>query len=51
FISLLLNGLQGVAIFISYMCNKRVYGLIFTKTSKTLPSFNSSLPQTLTTSE
>ncbi|KAK7004111.1 adhesion G protein-coupled receptor E2 [Biomphalaria glabrata] len=28
-ISTVLNGLQGVLIFVSYMCNKRIYGLYF----------------------
>ncbi|XP_055863242.1 adhesion G protein-coupled receptor E3-like isoform X2 [Biomphalaria glabrata] len=43
-ISLLLNGLQGVAIFVSYMCNKRVYRLYL---SKFLSQQTSSLQQTL----
>ncbi|KAK0068874.1 adhesion G protein-coupled receptor E2 [Biomphalaria pfeifferi] len=47
FISNLLNGLQGVAIFVSYMCNKRVYRLYL---SKFLSHQTSSLQQTTMTS-
>nr|KAI8753230.1 adhesion G protein-coupled receptor E2-like [Biomphalaria glabrata] len=47
-ISILLNGLQGVAIFVSYMCNKRVYRLYL---SKFLSQQTSSLQKTTMTSE